>query len=129
MSRMEISENKPNVIVSLLEKILDANEKQLDRYHSSRKSPIVEDFGPECLVMKNRIHTSLESQGKNGNLGLSQRKSRKVRELFSESRKIRFCWKSQGKIVIIYFQKKALCPCILIIFMVILLCSLFHFSK
>ena len=59
----------------------------------------------------------------------SQGKSGKIWELFSESGKIRFCWKSQGKIVIIYFQKKALCPCILKIFMLVFLCSLFHFSK
>ena len=103
---------------------------------SHNRSSTISSFRRSYLIYlrfcKNRVRTGLESQGKNGNLGLSQEsqgKSGKVRELFSESGKIRFCWKGQGKIVIIYFLKKALCPCILIIFMLVLLCSLFHFSK
>ena len=45
-----------------------------------------------------RVRTGLESQGKMAIWGLvreSQGKSGKVRELFSESGKFRFCWKSR----------------------------------
>ena len=47
MSRMEITENRPYVILNLVEKILDVNERQLDRYYSPRESTIDKDFGPE----------------------------------------------------------------------------------
>ena len=53
MSRMEIFKNKPDEIVNLVEKILDANERQLDKYYSPRESPIDKDkdFGLELKRM------------------------------------------------------------------------------
>ena len=51
VSRMEISKYKPDVIANLVEKILDANERQLDKYYSPRQSPIDKDFGPEFRRM------------------------------------------------------------------------------
>ena len=48
---MEISKYKPDGIANLVEKILDANERQLDKYYSPRQSPIDKDFGPEFRRM------------------------------------------------------------------------------
>ena len=53
MSRMEIIDNKLDVIVNLVEKILDANERQLDRFYTPKESPIDKDFGPEIRRMFN----------------------------------------------------------------------------
>ena len=47
MPRMEIIDNELDVIVNLVEKILDANERQLDRFYTPNKSPNDRDFGPE----------------------------------------------------------------------------------
>ena len=51
MSRMEMIENRPDVIVNLVEKILDANERQLDRFHTPKESPTDKGFGPETRRM------------------------------------------------------------------------------
>ena len=44
MSRMEIIDNKPDVIVTLVEKILDTNERQLERFCTPKESPIDKVF-------------------------------------------------------------------------------------
>ena len=51
MSRMEIIDNKPDVIVTLVEKILDTNERQLERFYTPKESPIDKDFGREIRKM------------------------------------------------------------------------------
>ena len=43
---MEIIDNELNVIVNLVEKILDANERQLDKFYTPKESPRDKDFGP-----------------------------------------------------------------------------------
>ena len=44
---MEIIDNEPTVIVNLVGKILDANERQLDRFYTPEESPRNKDFGLE----------------------------------------------------------------------------------
>ena len=41
---MEIIDNKPDVIVTLVEKILDTNERQLERFYTPKESPIDKVF-------------------------------------------------------------------------------------
>ena len=45
MSGIGISENNPDVIVNFVEKILDANERRLDKCYFPREPPIDKDFG------------------------------------------------------------------------------------
>ena len=51
MPRMEIIDNEPNVIVNLVEKILNANERQIDRFYTPEESPRGKDFGPKLRRM------------------------------------------------------------------------------
>ena len=49
--KVEITDKIADVIVNLMEKILDANERQLDRFYTPKKSPRDKDFGPEIRRM------------------------------------------------------------------------------
>ena len=49
--RMGIIDNEPNVIVNLVEKILNANERQIDRFYIPEEPPRGKDFAPKLRRM------------------------------------------------------------------------------
>ena len=49
--KMEIIDKRPDMIVDLVKKILDANERQLDRFYTPEEPPRDKDFGSEIRRM------------------------------------------------------------------------------
>ena len=50
MSKNERNSKRPDAIVDLVEKVLDANERQLDRFYAPRSD--TSDFGIRCLILE-----------------------------------------------------------------------------